>query len=148
LPADDLFVYNYVPDMPYNLPPLPGVYFLPSSAFSRVKVVYDGSQQSNATYPLSNDFVEAEVVAAIKRIQTANPDRFEATEPEFVVYTSHAPFYVQATPEDTRAGFYDELNVLQGLRSTYWTGAGFRAHDSCEIWKFNKEVVLPMLVEG
>jgi hypothetical protein len=92
--------------------------------------------------------VNAGIVAAIKRLQTANPDKFGASEPEFVVYTSYAPFYMQGTPEDTRAGFYDALNMLQGLRSTYWTGAGFRAHDSSEIWKFKKEVVLPMLVEG
>jgi hypothetical protein len=122
------------------------MYFLQPSAIPGVTVVYYGSPRSNAAYPFSNDLVEAEVVAAIKRLQTANPDKFEATEPEFVVYTSHAPFYLQATPEDTWAGFYDELNVLQKLRSTFWRGAGSRAHDSSEIWKFNKEVVLPILV--
>ncbi|KAI4639029.1 hypothetical protein J4E93_009519 [Alternaria ventricosa] len=145
---DDLNLYNRAPDTLYNLPALPGVYIMSPTAIPGVKAIYYGSQQSNATYPLSDDFVKEEMIAAIKRLQTANADKFEATEPEFVVYTSHAPFYLQAKPDDIKAGIYDEMNALQGLRSTYWSGATFRASDSSALWKFNKEIVLPMLMEG
>ncbi|KAI4691302.1 uncharacterized protein J4E84_003593 [Alternaria hordeiaustralica] len=145
---DDLVIYNRAPDTPYNLAVLPGVYTMGPTAIPGVKAIYYGSQRSNATYPLSDDFVKGEMIAGIKRLQTANADKFEATEPEFVVFTSHAPFYMQAGPEDIQAGIYDEMNALQGLRSTYWSGATFRAQDSSALWKFNKEIVLPMLMEG
>ncbi|KAL1793545.1 hypothetical protein ACET3X_008527 [Alternaria dauci] len=145
---EDLFVYNYAPDTPYNLPAIPGIYLMQPTAIPGVKAIYYGAGASNATYPFSDDFVKGELVAGIKRLQTANPDKFNVTEPEFVVYTSHAPFYVQATSEDIQAGIYDEMNALQGLESTYWSGAAFRAHDSSALWQFNKEIVLLMLMEG
>ncbi|KAG9196219.1 hypothetical protein G6011_01340 [Alternaria panax] len=145
---EDLFIYNYAPDTPYNLPEIPGIYLMQPTAIPGVKAIYYGSDVTNATHPLTDDFVKGELVANIKRLQTANPDKFNVTEPEFVVYTSHAPFYVQAAPEDIQAGLYDEMNALQCLKSTYWSGAAFRAQDSSALWQFNKEVVLPMLVEG
>ncbi|KAI4618704.1 hypothetical protein J4E80_005306 [Alternaria sp. BMP 0032] len=145
---DDLVIYNRAPDTPYNLATLPGVYTMGPTAIPGVKAIYYGSQRSNATDPLSDDFVKGEMIAGIKRLQTANADKFEATEPEFVVFTSHAPLYMQASREDIQAGIYDEMNALQGLRSTYWGGATFRAQDSSALWKFNKEIVLPMLMEG
>ncbi|KAI4944590.1 hypothetical protein J4E91_008593 [Alternaria rosae] len=145
---DDFVIYNRASDTPYNLPALPGVYLMQATAIPGVKAVYYGSQRSNATYPLSDNFVKEEIIAGIKRLQTANPGNFEPTEPEFVVYTSHAPFYMQARPQDIQAGIYDKMNALQGLRSTYWSGATFRAPDSSALWKFNKEIVLPMLMEG
>jgi hypothetical protein len=37
---------------------------------------------------------------------------------------------------------------LQGGRSTWWTGASWRAQDSSDIWRFNEEVVLPGLLKG
>ena len=92
---EDLFIYNYAPDMPYNLPAIPGIYLMQPTAIPGVKAIYYGADVSNATYPLS-----------------------------------------------------DEMNALQGLKSTYWSGAAFRAHDSSALWQFNKEVVLPMLTKG
>ncbi|RYN55330.1 hypothetical protein AA0118_g8813 [Alternaria tenuissima] len=145
---EGLFTYNYAPDTPYNLPAIPGIYLMQPTAIPGVKAIYYGADVSNATYPLSDDFIKGELVASIKRLQAANPDKFNATEPEFVVYTSHAPFYVQATSEDIKARIYDEMNALQGLKSTYWSGAAFRAHDSSALWQLNKEVVLPMLTKG
>jgi hypothetical protein len=69
-------------------------------------------------------------------------------EPEFVAYTSHAPFYLQANAEDIQAGIYDDMNSLQGISSTYWSGAALRAQDSSMLWKYNEEVVLPMVLQG
>jgi hypothetical protein len=143
---DDISITNYAPETPYNLPPLPGVYGIQSSAIPGVKVVYYGSQKSSATYPLSDATVKADIISSIKSLQAANPE-FDKTEPEFVVYTSHAPFYLQAPAEETKAGFYDKLYALQGLKSTYWSGAAFKAQDSSLLWRFNEKVVLPMLMK-
>ncbi|KAF1947527.1 hypothetical protein EJ02DRAFT_499285 [Clathrospora elynae] len=81
-------------------------------------------------------------------LQAANPTRFQKTLPKIVVYTSHAPFYLQATPQDIKAGIYAKMYALQGLGSTYWSGATFRAQDSSMIWRYNEEVVLPMVLKG
>jgi hypothetical protein len=145
---DDLFLYNYAPSTPYNLPVLPGVYLMQPTSIPGVKAIYYGSQRSGSTYPLSDSFVKGEIVAGIKRLQAANPGTFKKTEPELVVYTSHAPFYVQTKPADIKAGIYDDMNALQGVQSTYWTGAAWRAQDSSMLWKYNEEVVLPMVLEG
>jgi hypothetical protein len=109
---DDLFLYNYAPSTPYNLPALPGVYLMQPTAIPGVKAIYFGSQRSGSTYPLSDSSVKGELVAGIKRLQAANPTSFKKTKPGFVVYTSHVPFYLQAKAEDIRAGIYDDMNAL------------------------------------
>jgi hypothetical protein len=97
------------------------------TAILGVKAVYFGSQRSSSTYPLSDTFVKNEIVAVIKRLQAANPGTSQVTQPEFVVHTSYAPFYLQAKAEDIQAGIYDDMNALQGRSSTYWSSAARRA---------------------
>jgi hypothetical protein len=145
---DDLAIWNYAQGTPYNLAAFPGLYSILPSAIPGIKSVYYGSQRSDRTYPVSDVTVKAEMIAALKRLQVVNPTDFNKTEPEIVIYSSHAPFYLQAKPEDTRLGFYERLNALQGQRSTYWSGATFRAHDSSMLWRFNEEEVLPKLLAG
>ena len=139
---------RYAPSTPYNLPALPGVYLMQPTAIPGVKAIYFGSQRSRSTYPLSDAFVKGELGAGIKRLQAANPARFKKTEPDFVVYTCHTPFYLQAKTEDIRAGIYDDMNALQGQSGTYWSGAAWRAEDISMLWKYNEEVVLPMVLSG
>jgi hypothetical protein len=145
---NDLAIWNYAKDTPFNLASFPGLYSILPTAIPGIKSVYYGSQRSDRTYPIPDATVKAEMVAAIKRLQTVNPSDFNKTEPELVVYTAHVPFYLQAKPEDTKAGFYEKMYALQGQRSTYWSGATFRAHDSSMLWRFNEEEVLPKLLAG
>jgi hypothetical protein len=145
---DDFFIRNYTPDTPYNLPLLPCISLIQPTAIPGLKAVYFGTQRSDSTYPVPDATVKAEMIAALKRLQSANPSEFKKTEPEIVVYTSHAPFYLQAKPEDTKAGLYDKMYALQGLKSTYWGGAAFRAHDSSMLWRFNEEEVLPKILNS
>jgi hypothetical protein len=145
---DNVTITNYAPETPYNIPILPAVLVMQATPIPGIKSVYYGTPRSNLTYPVSDEQVKKEITAGIKKLQTENPDRFTCTEPEIVVYSSHAPFYLQARPEDTKRGFYGELYGLQGHRSTYWTGASWRAQDSSDLWRFNEEVVLPALLKG
>jgi hypothetical protein len=144
----DVSIFNSALDTPYNLPPLPGAYVIQATAIPGVISIYYGSPQSKDTLPIPDATIKADMIASLKKLQAANPGTFNATEPEFVVYTSHAPFYLQATEEDVETGIYDQLNALQGLRSTFWSGAAFRAQDSSMLWKFNEEIVLPMVLKG
>ncbi|KAF2820626.1 putative FAD dependent oxidoreductase [Ophiobolus disseminans] len=145
---DDVMVWNYAQDTPYNLPQLPGIYLIGPNGIPGMKNVYYSSQRSNATFPIPDSNVKADIVTTIKRLQAANPGQFNKTDPEFVVYSSHAPFYLGASPEDTKKGIYAEMYALQGLRNTYWSGAAWRAQDSSMLWKFNEEVVLPQVLAG
>ncbi|KAF2123012.1 amine oxidase, flavin-containing superfamily [Lophiotrema nucula] len=145
---DNLSITNYRQDTPYNLPELPGVYSIGATGVPGLKLAYYGTPRSAKTYPVPDSKVKSDIISAFKSLQQANPDKFNETEPEFVVYSSHAPFYLQARPEDTKAGFYEDLYGLQGERNTYWTGATWRGQDSSDIWRFTEEEVLPELLAG
>lgn len=145
---DNLSVTNVRADAPYNIPSLPGVYTISSTGVPGLKIAYYGTHRSNSTFPLSDQAVKSGIVAALKALQRANPNEFKQLEPEFVEYSSHTPFYLQARPEDIKAGFYEEMYALQGDRRTYWTGASWRAQDSSDIWRFTENEVLPGLLKG
>jgi hypothetical protein len=145
---DALVINNYAQNTPYNLPPLPGIYMILPTAIPGLKQIFFGTPRTKDTYPLSDSTVKTSIIDALKRLQKENPNQFNKTEPKIEVYTSHAPFYLQARPEDTQKGFYEKLYGLQGLRSTYWSGAAWRVQDSSMLWRFNEEVVLPGLVQG
>jgi hypothetical protein len=145
---DNMSLGNFVQDSAYNLPKLPGVYNIQTTGVPGLHLAFYGTPLSNLTYPMSDDAVKADIIAGIKKVQEANSDVFQQTEPEFVVYSSHAPFYLQARPEDTKNGFYDDLYSLQGERNTYWTGASFRSQDSSDIWRYTENEVFPYLLAG
>lgn len=145
---DNLSITNYVQNSPYNLPTLPSVYSIGSTGVPGLHLTFYGAPRTPKTYPLRDAVVKADVINSIKTLQEANPDKFNQTEPELVIYRSHAPFYLQARPEDTKNGFYEQMYALQGLRNTYWTGASWRSHDSSVIWRFTQNEVLPKLLAG
>lgn len=145
---DSLGIFNYNPDTPFYFPTLPGTYNVQATAVKGLHVSLYGTPRGASSFPMSDDAVKADIIKAIKTVQKANPDKFKQTEPEFVVFSSHTPFELQARPEDIRNGFYAELYALQGLQDTYWSSASFRAQDSSAIWKFSEKQVLPNLVKG
>ncbi|KAJ4288386.1 hypothetical protein N0V90_011621 [Kalmusia sp. IMI 367209] len=147
LPAN-LDITNALQNSPYNLPELPAVYSFSSTPVPDLKHAYYGTPRSNLTYPVSDTKVQSDIQDALTTLQKANPSTFNQTKPYFVVYSSHTPFYLQAKPEDTKAGFYGKMYALQGLRNTYWTGGAWRAQDSSDIWRYTEEEVLPKLLKG
>jgi hypothetical protein len=149
---DNISLTNAAQDTTYNFPPLPGAYsFAPNPAgIPGLHMVTYASPQSAKSLPIPDSTVKAEIIKTIKTLQKANPDKFTTTtgEPEFVDYRSHSPYNLQAKAEDIKDGFYQKLYALQGVRSTYWTGAAFKAEDSSGIWRFSEEKVIPALLAG
>lgn len=145
---DNLSILNARTDTPYNLPELQSIYNMQRTGVPGLTLAYYGSPRSSKTFPLSDQKVKSEIVKAFKALQRANPEKFESAEPNFVAYSSHTPFYLQARPEDTKAGFYGDMYKLQGQRNTYWTGATWRSQDSSDIWRYTEEEVLPELLKG
>ncbi|OKL59738.1 hypothetical protein UA08_05244 [Talaromyces atroroseus] len=145
---DDLGVFNYNEDTPYNFPVLPALYNVQATGVSGLKNAIYGTPRSPDTFPMSDDEVKAEIIKGIKTLQSANPDKFNQTEPDFVMFSSHTPFYLQVSPDEIKDGFYDKLYALQGLRNTYWSGATFRGQDSSDLWRFSEDIILPELLKG
>lgn len=130
---DNLGVFNYNPDTPYNFPILPALYNVQTTQVPGLHLAIYGTPRTNKSFPLSDDEVKA--------------DKFNQTKPEFVIFSSHTPFYLQVSPDDIKDGFYEKLYALQGVRNTYWTGAAFRSQDSSDLWRYSEEEVLPKLLE-
>lgn len=144
---DDLTVGNFAENTTFNLPDLPATYnFVPTGIPDLHAFYYGTPRTSRTSSPLPDDVVQVNIIADLKRIQAANPYAFEQTEPDFAVYSSHAPFFLHFDAEDTKRGYYDKMYKLQGKRNTFWTGAAWRTHDSSQIWKYTKEQVLPKLL--
>lgn len=126
-------------DSPYNVPVLPGTYYIQVTKIpGHFSVKYCSPQQ------LSEEVVKANIIADVERLKiggTAN-----TTTPEFVVFHSHAPFEMTVSPQAIQDGFYKKLYALQGQKNTYWTGAAFHSQDSSKLWEFT-ERLLPKIID-
>jgi hypothetical protein len=145
---DNLGVFNYNPDTPYNFPILPAMYNVQTTPVPGLHLAIYGTPRSNEGFPLSDDEVKADIIKGIKTLQKASPETFNQSEPEFMVFSSHTPFYLQVSPDDIKDGYYDRLYALQGLRNTYWTDAAFWSQDSSDLWRYSEEEVLPGLLKS
>lgn len=145
---DGMSIFNYDQNTPFNFPVLPGIYNFQASPVPGLFVALYGTERGPDTFPLTDDLVKANMIQGLQNVQTMNPDVFDQTTPEFVVFSSHTPFYLQVSAEDITGGFYESLYALQGLRNTYWSSASFRAQDSSDIWVYTEEEVLPQLLVG
>ena len=138
---------NVAPDKPFGLPPYPAIFTLGSTGVS-----LDPSPLKQVFYGTALNAIETEsqakshILEAVKRLQAANPNTFQQTNPEFKEFHAHSPFNLQVSADRIKNGFYNQLYSLQGARNTFWAGATFKSQDSTECWAFNEDVVLPPLL--
>jgi hypothetical protein len=138
---DNVTAQSLALDQPYALPALPSIYNCNPTGVPSLSLCFYGTKLGQI---LSDDEAKAAIVADLKQYQAANG--LNATEPEFVAFSNHSPYWLMVNSEATKAGFYKEMYALQGKRNTFWTGATWRAQDSTASWKFTKNIVLPALV--
>jgi Flavin containing amine oxidoreductase len=133
----ELSVVNVGADTRYNLPPLPGIYSVTPTGIPDLWHVKYGSP-----VPLPEHQVRRDIAAGIRRLATAGtvPITLEGLE----IFKAHVPFELTVGTADIAAGFYRELNALQGRNHTYYNGAAFQSHNSSELWQFT-EVLLPRI---
>lgn len=120
--SSNVSAQNIALDQPYALPPMPGFYNCNPSGAPSLSVCYYGTKLGQI---LSDDEAKAAIVADLKRYRTANGSN--ATEPEFMAFSNHSPYWLVVSSEATKAGFYKDMYALQGKRNTFWTGATWRA---------------------
>ncbi|KAI0595819.1 FAD/NAD(P)-binding domain-containing protein [Biscogniauxia sp. FL1348] len=125
------------PGQPFNVPALPGLYNVGLTAENLTQVYY-GSPQV-----LSDDEVKADIVAGIRRVQKARGIPTDA-EPDWLIFSSHAPFNLMVSNEAIQGGFYRDLYALQGRRNTFYNGAAWHTQDSSVLWEFTENYVLPI----
>ncbi|KAI1636792.1 FAD/NAD(P)-binding domain-containing protein [Biscogniauxia mediterranea] len=125
------------PGQPYNVPTLPGLYNVGLTAENLTQVYY-GSPEV-----MSDDEVKADIMASIRRIQEARGIPIDV-EPDWLIFSSHAPFNLMVSNEAIQNGFYRDLYALQGQRNTFYDGAAWHTQDSSVLWEFTENYVLPI----
>jgi hypothetical protein len=129
-------------DTPYNIPKLPGIYQVTSTAIEDIFDIKYGSP-----YGLPANHVRKEILAYVKKLQDNGFAEKVHGEPKFVRFNSHTPFELTVPPEQIANGFYRELYGLQGYRNTWYTGAAYHTQDSSMLWNFTESYVLPALLK-
>jgi hypothetical protein len=130
---------NIDPNLPDQQPFLPGIYGFTPSGIPGLQNVKYGSP-----IELPSSAVEIDILAALQRLQQTGVIDPNVT-PQLQNFSNHSPFALQVSPEAIAAGFYHDINELQGQRNTFYTGATWETHDSSLIWNFT-DTLLPRIV--
>lgn len=144
--ASDIFAFN-----------------LPSSANDSSYLHYPALNFTSTYIPFGN---ESRLVATV----TAGDDKLDAAETlklfnqdvaafsgtgvvpasekdvEVMHHSDHGLIHGRATAEDIKNGFFQDLNALQGYRSTWYTGNTFAAPVQTIIWAFNDQEIIPRIL--
>lgn len=70
---------------------------------------------------------------------------YNGQEIDWVSFSVHGPMHARLSVEDVRAGFFQDLNALQGQRSTWWTGGAFSCNFQTTLWEFD-ETLIPKIL--
>jgi hypothetical protein len=131
---------NVGTDDPYGCPDMPGAYglMLPPISAGDTHLLYYGAMDI-----MSSDTAQANLRADFRRL--ANAGVVREAKVDILAWYDHTPIKLFATPADIRAGLYRDLSALQGVHSTWWSGAAWQAQDSSLIWEFTSRLVDRML---
>ncbi|TLS21572.1 uncharacterized protein PpBr36_10175 [Pyricularia pennisetigena] len=66
---------------------------------------------------------------------------------KFEAFEDHGILYRRWTPEQLRAGIINQANKLQGLRSTWYTGAYWMNNNAAMLWNAT-DTILPKMLQG
>lgn len=129
---------NVGPNQPYNLSVLPSVYtFTPTKAPGIFWVRYGSTNQ------LSADKVQGDIIDTVKRLRPLG-NGHHSGPPKVVAYSSHTPFQLTVSADAIKNNFYRNLSMLQGHRSTFYSGISFIAPHYTSVLNLTQEV-LPRL---
>ncbi|KAL9599934.1 MAG: hypothetical protein Q9219_003496 [cf. Caloplaca sp. 3 TL-2023] len=131
--SDDIAIKNVGANTAYNIPPLPAPYSINPTGIPGLHAFTFG-----ATTALSDTTVKASVISSLQKLKAAGtiPPTTGSSTPDFAAYDNHTPYELRVSADAIKAGFYGRLNALQGVRSTWWTGAAFDKHSSADLWAF------------
>lgn len=135
---ETLLLQNVGKDTLYNLPVLPGVYFISPTKIPGLHFFQAGTPETEV---FSTRQMQAEIIASVKRMRAAGTlPRTNAT-PNYAIFENHVPYAIYVPPSVIATGFYNRVFSLQGRKNTYWSGAAFVTHDSSAIWKYTETLI-------
>ena len=137
---DTLQLQNVGEDTLYNLPVLPGAYYISPTRIPGLHFFQAGTPESEV---FSSEQMQAEVIASIDRMRAAESllSTTHAKTPSYVMFANHVPYSLYVPPGVIEKGFYNKLFALQGRKNTFWSGAAFVTHDSSAIWKYAETLI-------
>lgn len=138
LPAGYRFQNIGTSNATYRIPQLPAIYGINPTIVDGIFCVWYGASQD-----IAESHVKADISTTIERL-SRNLGRSNKPRQKihFLVYRRHVPFQLAVPANEIEAGFYRELEALQGFRSTWYTGAAFLSHHAGYLWNFT-EALLP-----
>ncbi|KAF7163032.1 hypothetical protein CNMCM5623_008052 [Aspergillus felis] len=74
-------------------------------------------------------------------------DAKEGEQVSWVDFSTHGPMHARVSVADLKDGFYQKLYVLQGGRSTWWTGGAFSVNFQTTLWQYD-ELLFPEILKG
>ncbi|PCG97037.1 Hypothetical protein PENO1_065160 [Penicillium occitanis (nom. inval.)] len=72
-------------------------------------------------------------------------ESYNGQQINWVSFSNHGPMHARVSVEDVKAGFFQDLNALQGQRSTWWTGGAFSCNFQTTLWEFD-ETLIPKIL--
>ncbi|KAA8649943.1 hypothetical protein EYZ11_001011 [Aspergillus tanneri] len=128
----------------FRIPTLPALYNLNPTVVDGIFSTWYGGLKAT-----SEADVKAEISASINRLRKAlrrsNNTQDDNHEIRFLAYKSHTPMHFTVPTEDIGAGFYRELQALQGHRNTWYTGAAFLSQHAGPLWNFTQDLMSAVL---
>lgn len=121
-------------DSPYKIPKLPGISILSPTRVNGTFVAYFVSES-----PLSVELSQAIFLKQLRRLAVA--EGWQQAETIIHAWYDHSPIKLHVGPEEINGGFYNDINALQGQKSTWWTGAAWQSQASVPIWTFTQEII-------
>jgi hypothetical protein len=100
--------------------------------------------------PRDTEFEEAKrlVLSSLQNLMDAGTiPAGDVGQLDFREFDDHGALYRQWTADQLRGGIVSRANALQGLRSTWYTGAFWMNNDCAMLWN-TTDSILPRVVEG
>lgn len=72
-------------------------------------------------------------------------ESYNGQQVNWVAFSNHGPMHARVSVEEVQGGFFQDLNALQGQRSTWWTGGAFSCNFQTTLWEFD-ETLIPNII--
>jgi beta-cyclopiazonate dehydrogenase len=134
---NDVNLVNVDPERLYGVPEEPFIWRLDNHwapGYHNIKLV-GGSE-------FGEDEAKAYMYEKLELLRAE--ETYSTQRPEIVKFASHTPVTMFVSAEEIRGGFYRQLYELQGLNSTFWTGATWASDYSTLLWGYTDEVLEQM----
>ena len=137
IPAN-ISITNTAANSNLNIPIAP---FISSFNYAGISNLHTFTTISNSSQ--TPEEVEAFVKSTIQTMQAAGT--IPASVSTIEALKNHTPTIMRVSADAIKNGFYSDLNALQGVHGTFWTGAAWAPDDSALLWAFTEGILTKLL---